>query len=238
MIVDGGSTDGSIEMIQRWADQYGARWISEPDEGQAQAINKGFRMAGGDVITWINSDDLLHPGAIATVVGEFAADPDLDFLWGFCLEVDEGGRPLRILNPVVRSDLSELRRIRNFIPQPSSWYRRSVLDRFGSLDESYHFAFDYEFFLRLAGQVHARFVPEILSMFRVHSSSKTVSQTQAFGPEAWRAFRSHGGSLRSPFVLDTVRDRWLSPFWIGVSTPFRSILRRVFGVRSGERVRP
>lgn len=238
VIIDGGSTDGSVELIERWASEHGARWISEPDDGQAQAINKGFRMATGEILTWINSDDLLHPTAVSTVVREFNADQNLEFLWGFCLEIDADGRPLRILNSAVRTDLADLGRTRNFIPQPATWYRRSVIDRFGSLDESYHFAFDYEFFLRLAGRVDARFLPEILAMFRVHSSSKTVSQTGAFGPEAWRAFRSHGGSLRSAFVLDTARDRWLAPFWKAISTPFRGLVRRAFGVRSGERVRP
>lgn len=238
VIVDGGSTDGSLEIIERWAEEHGARWISEPDEGQAQAINKGFRIVRGDIVTWINSDDCLHPDAVSKVVAEFTADPELDFVWGFCLEIDADGRPLRILNPGVRTDLSDLRRTRNFIPQPASWYRRRVIDRFGPLDESYHFAFDFEFFLRIAGQVEAGFVPEILAMFRVHETSKTVSQTGAFGPEAWRAFRSHGGSLRSAYALDTIRDRWLAPGWAALTSPFRTLVRRAFGVGPGERVRP
>jgi glycosyltransferase involved in cell wall biosynthesis len=238
VVVDGGSTDGSLEIIDRWAARHGARWISEPDEGQAQAINKGFRMATGEIVTWINSDDLLHRNAVARVVAEFAADPELEFLWGFCLEIDARGNPIRVLNPLVRTDLAALRRTRNFVPQPASWYRRTVIEKFGPLDESYQFAFDYEFFLRIAGRVDAAFLPEILAQFRVHESSKTVSQTSAFAPEAWRAFRSHGGRLRSAYALDTARDLWLAPLWRTLSSPLRSLVRRAFGVRPGERVRP
>lgn len=238
IIVDGCSSDGSIEIIRNWAERHGARWLSEPDTGQAQAINKGFQMARGDVVTWLNSDDLLHPDAVRHVIREFSADPDLEFLWGFCLEIDAAGRPIRIHNPIIRPAFADLRSTRNFVAQPASWYRRDLLTRYGPLDERYHYAFDYEFFLRLAGQVRARFLPEILAMFRVHPDSKTVSQTASFFPEAWRAFRSHGGSVRSAFVLDYARDMWLSPVWRGMTWPLRSLVRAVFGIGRGSRVRP
>ncbi len=238
VIVDGGSTDGSVELIRRWAGEHGARWISEPDRGQAEAINKGFRMVRGSIVTWVNSDDLLHPSSAAHAVREFSRDPELEFLWGFCVEIDAQGTPLRVQNPIVRRELGELRKTRNFIPQPACWFRRSLLDRFGLLDESLHFAFDYELFLRFAGETRARFLPEILAQFRVHPGSKTVSQTGAFFPEAWAAFRRHGGRLRSPFVLDSVRNQWLAPLWRAASSPLRGALRRAFGLRPGERVRP
>jgi glycosyltransferase involved in cell wall biosynthesis len=238
VIVDGGSSDGSVDLIRTWAERHGARWLSEPDTGQAQAINKGFRMVRGDLVTWVNSDDLLHPSSAAHAVREFSLDPALEFLWGFCVEIDVDGAPLRVQNPIVRRELGELRRTRNFVPQPACWFRRSLLDRFGLLDETLHFAFDYELFLRFAGHARARFLPEILASFRVHPGSKTVSQTGAFFPEAWAAFRRHGGRLRSPFVLDSVRNRWLAPLWRSASSPLRSALRRAFGLRPGERVRP
>lgn len=238
IIVDGRSSDGSVEIIQEWADRNGARWVSEPDSGQAEAINKGFRMAQGDIITWINSDDLLHPDAVRRVLSEFSRDPDLEFLWGFCLEIDAAGKPTRILNPIVRPSLSDLQRVRNFVPQPASWYRRELLNRFGYLDESYTYSFDYEFFLRFAGNTNARFIPEILAMFRVHPSSKTVSQPNKFFPESWRAFRQHGGSIRSAFLLDYARDMWLSPIWRALTWPLRAAIRAGFKVRPGTRVRP
>jgi glycosyltransferase involved in cell wall biosynthesis len=237
VIVDGASTDGSVEIIRQWADEHGATWVSEPDAGQAQAINKGFRIARGDIVTWINSDDLLHPLAVKHVIETFSRTPGLEFVWGFCLEIDADDNPIRITNPVVRPDLADLRKFRMFIPQPASWYRRNLLDRFGNLDENYHFAFDYELFLRFAGRTSARFLPEILAMFRIHPDSKTASRTEEFFPEAWRAFRSHGGSLRSPFLLDSIRDMWLQPLWRALTWPVRVSVRRAFGIGRGDRVR-
>jgi glycosyltransferase involved in cell wall biosynthesis len=237
VIVDGGSTDGSVEIIRSWAETNGARWISEPDGGQAQAINKGFRMASGEIVTWLNSDDLFPPGAVARAIEEFEHDPELDFTWGFCLLIDADGQPIRIGNFHVRRDLAELRGSRNFVTQPGTWFRRSVFDRFGYLDESYQFVFDYEFFLRLAGNVKARFVPEVMSNFRIHPSSKTGSQHGKFLPEEWRAFRSHGGRINSPFVLDTLRNRFVMPAVSRMTRPLRHLLWRALGLKPGTKVR-
>ena len=237
VIVDGGSTDGSVEIIRSWAEANGARWISEPDGGQAQAINKGFRMARGEIVTWLNSDDLFPPGAVARAIHEFEKDRDLDFIWGFCLLIDADGQPIRIGNFHVRRDLAELRGSRNFVIQPGTWFRRSVFDRFGYLDESYQFVFDYEFFLRMAGNVKARFVPEVVSNFRIHSSSKTGSQHAKFLPEEWRAFRSHGGKVNSPFVLDALRNRLVMPAVSRMTRPLRHLLWRALGLKPGAKVR-
>ena len=234
VIVDGGSTDGSLEIIEAWAQANGARWISEPDEGQAQAINKGFRMARGDIVSWLNSDDLLSPNAVARAVDEFSRDSSLEFLWGFCLFVDSQGLPLRVGNPDVREDLSELRRSRCFVTQPGSWFRRSVLDRYGHIDLLW---FDYEFFLRFADGVKARFLPVIVSHFRLHSASKSVSRRNDFLPEQWRAFRSHGGKIASPFVLDTIRNRFVLPGISRLTRPIRAIIWRALGLKPADRVR-
>lgn len=237
IVIDGGSTDGSVEIIRSWAEANAARWVSEPDNGQAQAINKGFRMARGDIVTWLNSDDLFAPSAVARAIQEFERDPELDFIWGFCLLIDAEGRPVRIGNFDASRDLAELRGSRNFVTQPGTWFRRSVFDRFGYLDEGYHFAFDYEFFLRLAGNVKARFVPEVLSSFRIHASSKTGSQHWKFLPEEWRAFRSHGGRINSPFVLDILRNRLVMPAVSRMTRPLRYLLWRALGLAPGTKVR-
>jgi len=237
IIIDGGSTDGSVEIIRSWAEANGARWVSEPDSGQAQAINKGFRMASGEIVTWLNSDDLFPPGAVARAMREFEGDPELDFIWGFCLLIDAEGRPIRIGNADARRELAELRGSRCFIVQPGTWFRRSVFERFGYLDETYHFSFDYEFFLRMAGNVKARFVPEVVANFRIHPSSKTGSQHKKFLPEQWRAFRSHGGKLNSPFVLDALRNTLVMPAVGRMTRPLRHLLWRALGLKPGTKVR-
>lgn len=228
VIVDGCSTDGSVEIIQSWAERHRWQWLSEPDSGQAEAINKGFRMARGDVVTWLNSDDLLADGAVNRIIHEFERDPALDFLWGLCVEIDAGGRPLRILNPTVTVALAGLRERRNFIPQPAAWYRRSLLDRFGLLDESYHYSFDYELFLRFAGRCNDRFLPQVLAEFRIHSASKTGSTALGFLREETRAFRAHGGRWASPFTLEILKSWIWAPLLSATTSPLRWIAHSLF----------
>lgn len=238
LVIDGGSTDGSVEVLRDWAQHHAIRWVSEPDAGQAAAINKGLRMATGEIVTWLNADDVLLPRTVRIAAEHFSADPSLDFLWGFCLVIDGEGRPLYVQNPFVRTDLADLRLHRNFVPQPGSFFRRSVVERFGHLDESYRFMFDYEFFLRLAGNVTARFVPEVLACFRMHASSKTGRSHREFLKEEWRAFRAHGGPILSPFTLDLLRYRFVSRPLDRIKDPFRRALRRAMHLPDGSRIRP
>ncbi len=240
IIVDGGSTDGSVELIREWAEARTdrARWISEPDRGQADAINKGLAMATGDVVGWLNADDLLEPGAVATALQAFGSDPELGFVWGFCLVIDHEGRPLYVQNPFVRQDFALLRRHRNFVPQPGSFFRRSLVEQFGPLDDSYHYMFDYEFFLRLAGSVKARFVPSVLARFRLHAGSKTGRAHREFLREERRAFLAHGGSLRSPFFLDLWRYRFVDAPLNHLKMPLRHLLWSVMGLPRDSRIKP
>ncbi len=237
VVVDGGSTDGSLDIIRHWADRLPMRWISEPDSGQAQAINKGFRMANGEVLGWINSDDLLTARSVEYAVERFAADPELGFVWGFCLVVDADERPVTIQNPYVRPDLGQLRSYRNYVSQPGSWYRRRVVEAFGPLSEELHFLFDYDFFLRVAGQVRAEFIPEVMAWFRLHESSKSGSQERAFLGEEPRVYRANGGRWLSPFWMDYLRYRiWERPVY-RAKEPVRRVLRRLLGLPPGARIR-
>jgi glycosyltransferase involved in cell wall biosynthesis len=236
--VDGGSTDGSIEILRDWSGRHPIRWVSERDTGQAAAINRGLAMARGEVVSWLNGDDLLLPRTARIAAERFAADPSLDFLWGFCLVIDADGRSRYIQNPFVRTDLADLRRHRNFVPQPGSFFRKSVVERFGRLDESYRFMFDYEFFLRLAGSAKALFVPEVLACFRLHPSSKTGRSHREFLKEEWRAFRAHGGSILSPFTLDLLRFRLVSRPLDRIKGPLRRALWAAMRLPGGSRIRP
>jgi glycosyltransferase involved in cell wall biosynthesis len=237
IIVDGGSTDGSLELISNWAQRHDARWISEPDTGQANAINKGLNMATGEILTWLNSDDVWHPHAARIAAGEFGADPQLDFLWGFCTVIDELGRPRHVMNSFVRSTLADLRVNRNFVPQPASFFHRRLINRYGLLEESYDYMFDYEFFLRFAGEASARFVPEVLAGFRIHADSKTGSVHKRFLVEERRAFRAHGGRTLSPFFLDYWRYRLVAAPLERAKVPARRLLWRLFGLPEGARIR-
>ncbi len=238
VIVDGGSTDGSVPLVERWAGARTARWLSEPDRGQADAINKGLAMARGEIVTWLNADDQLEPGTVERVVREFEADPGLELLWGFCLIIDAEGTPLYIQNPFVREDFGELRRHRNFVPQPGCFLRRDLFERFGGLDISYDYMFDYEFFLRLAGNVKARFLPEVLSRFRIHPASKTSRHHREFLREERRAFRAHGGRWLSPFTLDWLRYRLAAGPIERIKAPVRRLAWKAMRLPAGSRLRP
>ncbi len=239
VVVDGGSTDRTVGIVRAWAaSRPSARWISEPDRGQADAINKGFALTGSELVTWLNADDLLEPGTVARIVREFEANPGLDLVWGFCLVIDPEGRPQYVINPFVRESFAELRKHRNFVPQPGCFYRRELIERFGPLDISYDYMFDYEFFLRLAGNVTARFVPEVVSRFRIHPASKTSRKHRDFLREERRAFRAHGGRLLSPFTLDLWRYRLLAHPLDRLKSPARRILRKVMRLNVGSRIRP
>ena len=237
IVIDGGSSDGSLDIIADWADRVNLRWVSEPDSGQAEAINKGFRMATGEVMGWINSDDLLAPRAVQWAAERFAAKPDLGFVWGFCLVIDTDEQPVTIQNPYVRSDLADLRRHRNYVSQPGSFYRRTVVQEFGPLNENLHYLFDYDFFLRVAGRVEAAFIPEVMAWFRIHSTSKSGSQVGAFLKEEPQVYRANGGRWLSPFWFDYLRNRfWTRPFG-RLKEPLRGVARRVLGVPPGGRIR-
>ena len=238
IVVDGGSTDGTVDILREWESRLTLRWISEGDSGQADAINKGVAMATGEIVGWLNADDMLEKDAIARVVHEFNRDPGLEFVWGFCLVIAADGSPLYVQNPFVREEFALLRRHRNFVPQPGSFFRRSLCDRFGPLDVSYEYMFDYEFFLRLAGQVKARFIPTVLARFRLHGDSKTAVSYKGFLKEERRAFRANGGSLVSPFMLDMMRYRFLSSPAQWLKRPFRTVLWRLLGLPRGSRIRP
>ena len=237
IVIDGGSTDDSVSVIRQWAQKMPLQWVSEEDSGQAEAINKGFGMASGGILGWINSDDTLTPHSAAWAVERFRAVPDLDFVWGFCLVVDADDRPLHIHNPFVRGDLALLHRHRNFVSQPGSWFSRRAVEQYGPLREDYQYLFDYDFFLRLAGRVQAEFVPRVMAHFRIHGDSKTGSQEIRFLREEPRVFRSHGGRWLSPFWFNYLRYRLLEAPIERAKEPLRRLARRLLGLPPGARIR-
>jgi glycosyltransferase involved in cell wall biosynthesis len=146
IVVDGGSRDGSVEVLEKY-DPWLSRWTSEPDRGQAHAINKGLARATGDVLGWLNSDDLLLPGALDRIATAFARRSDLSVVCGFRKVLDAGGAFVR--NWV--RDLPTAHYLRHYccVAQETVYWRRQVLERLGPLDESFHYALDYDYWLRM-----------------------------------------------------------------------------------------
>jgi glycosyltransferase involved in cell wall biosynthesis len=172
-VVDGGSTDGSIDVIRRHEGRL-AWWVSEPDTGQAAALNKGFERARGDILGWVSSDDTLLPGAVGLVVEELERDREALLVYGEALFVDENGRELFPLEPRPFDVAAMVRRCQNHVVQPGSLFRRRALELAGPFVEDAHYLFDFEFVLRLAlagGKVER--IPDRLATYRVHDESKS-----------------------------------------------------------------
>ncbi len=183
-VVDGGSTDGTVEIIRRYADRL-TWWVSEKDSGQVEALNKGFARATGDIVGFINADDVLLPGALPAVLQAFTRQPEVDLVYGEVEWIDGEGQPTGSHAGAI-SNLDEALDIyrvwwsqRQWV-QPEVFYRRSLKERVGAFDQRYNLAFDFDFWVRCfrAGARVAR-LPEQLVQFRVHANQKSSAATQA-----------------------------------------------------------
>jgi glycosyltransferase involved in cell wall biosynthesis len=197
VVVDACSTDDTREILERHPE---LRWISEPDDGQADAVNKGFRMARGEIFGWLNADDLYLPGAISTAVAVLQ-ETGCGLVHGGWRQIDEHGQTIRDVAPVP-FDYSRQLEIENRVAQPGAFFTREAFESVGGLDPSYRYAMDYELWLKLGKRFEVRHVDAVLGAYRYHPTSKTVAETAGFGPETIRASRSHGGKLLSPLYLD------------------------------------
>ena len=182
-LMDGGSTDGSREIIERYADRL-AGWVSEKDKGQGAAINKGLARARGEFVAWLNSDDFYLPGAVAEVVRIFRENPQVGLVFGDVLAVDEKGQRLNLLR-YGDWGLEELMSF-HIIGQPSVFMRRSVQEQAGLLDTSYHCLLDHHLWLRMAQLAEVRYIPKTLAAARYHASAKNIAQPVNFSREAYR----------------------------------------------------
>lgn len=194
LVIDGGSTDRTLEVLRPFQDRL--QVISEKDRGQSDAINKGFRMATGEVLAWLNSDDTYEPGAIAAAVETLAGGARWCF--GQCRIVDEEDREIRRGISAYKAWCSrrysrERLLSGNLIPQPAVFFRRELLEEAGPLDESLHYSMDYDLWLSFASRSAPVFVPRDLACFRWHRRSKTGSRYVASAREALRVARRHAG---------------------------------------------
>lgn len=179
IIVDGGSEDGTVDILRHYEDKYDLCWVSEPDEGQSDAINKGFRMAKGEIIGWLNSDDTYMSGAVVAAVKHLTQNPHLGWVCGDGYWIDEHSRVLSIKysGPYSFKDLV-CRGM--YLTQPAIFFRRCVTDKIGFLDTELHASLDYDFFLRMGRKFQAGYIPAILATRRLHSQTKTSTRPMDF----------------------------------------------------------
>jgi glycosyltransferase involved in cell wall biosynthesis len=183
LVIDGGSSDDSVEILKRCSGQPGwehLRWISEKDRGQGDALNKGFRMATGEIFGWLNSDDTYAEGCFHRVAREFNSKPEVQVLYGDYNWIDQTGRVTQVRREI---DFSKFVLFYNricFLQSSGALFlKRTIFDRGYFLDERYHCATDYEFYLRLASNgIRFEHVREILGSFRWHAESKSTRDVQ------------------------------------------------------------
>ncbi len=199
LLVDGGSTDGSREIIQKYAHQL-AWWVSEPDQGQTDAINKGFSRATGEILAWINSDDTYNPGAISAAVNFLQENPQVGMVYADTNFIDENDRLIGRF-PAAQTDYTRLRRGYVHIPQQAAFWRADLWHKVGPLDPSFYFAMDYDLWVRLARITELRYLPgQVWANFRLHASGKTIIADDRCWPEMLRVHYRDGGSFFAPIV--------------------------------------
>lgn len=209
IIMDGGSTDGSREIIERYAGKL-AYWVSEKDHGQTDAINKGFSRANGDILAWLNSDDTYEPGAIRQAVEYLMALPDVGLIYGNAHYIDAQGEIIGDF-PAAQTDYRRLRRGYVHVPQQSSFWRAGLWKQVGPLDESIYFAMDYDLWLRLARVSKIQHVPKFWANFRLHASAKSIAEDDRCWPDMVRIHYRDGGSWFSVLVIKSILRKWLAP---------------------------
>ena len=198
IVVDGGSTDGTPEIIARHADGL-AWWVSEPDAGQTDALIKGFLRATGEIMGWLCSDDLLLPGALRVVAERFSREPDLPALYGDTVWIDQDDR---IQGYKKEIDFHRFVWLwsHNYIPQPSTFWRRSLWDRAGGLDASYRLAMDGELWERFSRLGRIAHIPRVLSLARRYPAQANMRlRTQSDREDSRYRLRTLG---RRPVFLE------------------------------------
>jgi glycosyltransferase involved in cell wall biosynthesis len=177
IVVDGGSTDGTLEVLRDYGKRPGwehLRWISEPDGGQSDALNKGFRMASGEIVGWLNSDDRYRSECFHAVADAFKKNPAADIVYGDYTWIDQHGKFLKVRREIEFSAFVLLYHRVSPLPTPSSFFRRRIFEEGNFIDVEYHFSMDHEFFLRLF-QWGYRFqhLSQVLADFRWQPDSKS-----------------------------------------------------------------
>lgn len=210
ILVDGGSTDGSLDIIQKYADRL-AWWVSEPDRGQTDAINKGFSHARGKIFAWLNSDDTYQPGAIAEAVSFLQANPNVGLVYGDALFIDAQDKVIGQFY-AQQTDYHRLRRGGVYIPQQSSFWRAALWREVGPLDPSFYFAMDYDLWVRLARISEIRYLPgHVWANFRLHDDAKTIASDERCWPEMLRVHHRAGGHWFSWIYARYFARRALAP---------------------------
>ncbi len=252
IVVDGGSTDGTLRILEKYQHRL-SWWVSEPDQGQGHALQKGFSRARGEILAWVNSDDMLAPHAVQRAVTALQQHPEAVMVVGEALFVDTFGRPFRHYR-VQAQDVVDLMAF-TILPQPAVFFRRRAYEAAGGIDPAFHYLLDHHLWLRMALQGSWVHLEEILAFARFHPQAKNWQQGEGFAQEARRLldwmqghpvlgalFRQHrrrilaaGYRFMGRYLLDAGRTRaalaaYLRAWWWHPREAAREAHRLVYGV--------
>jgi glycosyltransferase involved in cell wall biosynthesis len=212
IIVDGGSTDGSVDIIKKYESQL-AWWVSEKDKGQTDAINKGFNRANGEILAWLNSDDTYNPGAINAAVKYLTENSDVALVYADCDFINEQGGVIGKFNSA-QTDYRRLREGYVHIPQQTMFFRTEYWKELGPLDPSFYFAMDYDLWTRIAAHAPIKYLTgQTWANFRLHDYGKTTSADDRCWPEMLRVHYRDGGSFVSLLVAKYYLRKIVGPLW-------------------------
>ena len=237
IVVDGGSTDGTLAVLEQHPQ---VQWVSEPDGGQSAALNKGFGLARGEILAWINADDFYLPGAVREAVAELLS-VGCGLVYADILRVDEDGTNRRRV-PSQPWDLWHHLNDRNRIWQPAAFFTREAYDAVGGIDERYHLAMDYDLWARIGERFPVRRVDAVWAAERRHPGSKTSRHQGAFWSEDREISRAHGGRVVSPMLirrfaghgrLAHVLTRIAAAAYMAKERRFRALIARVRALPGG-----
>lgn len=217
VVFDGGSTDNTVDVLKNVSPP--VRWVSKKDKGQTDAVNQGIRATDGEIIGWLNSDDIYYPGAVARIVEYFAQHPDVDVVYGMADHVDPDDKAFESY-PTEPWDFERLQET-CFICQPALFFRRRVIEQHGLLDESLNYCMDYEYWLRLGkAGVHFAYLEEKLAGSRLYADNKTLGARVKVHKEINDMFKNKFGEVPESWLLnyahalvESKTDRKESPRW-------------------------
>ncbi len=202
IVMDGGSIDGTVEIARRYETRL--RLISEPDRGQSDAINKGWKMATGDIVAYLNADDRYFPDTIQNAVDYFNSHAEAMWLYGSARSVDSSGQRFPYRNFPREWNYERLLQVGCYITQPSVFLRHQVIEEFGPIDESLHYTMDYEYWLRIGRKYPGHFVPSVLGEVVRSADTKTETGGRRRLDEAETIARRYGASK----FLPGMRHEW------------------------------
>jgi glycosyltransferase involved in cell wall biosynthesis len=209
LIFDGGSTDDSVEIIQRYSDHI-SYWVSEPDKGQTDAINKGFARAKGDILAWLNSDDVYRPSAVTEIVAYLQSHPEIGMVYGDAEYINSDGETIGRF-PAAQTDYRRLLQGYVHIPQQTAFFRSRLWRMVGPLDPSFYFAMDYDLWVRIAAVAPIRYHPRTWAAFRLHGEAKSLAKADRCWPEMIRVYERLGGGRPSVIKAKYLVRRILEP---------------------------